>query len=160
MTESARWRRRGTSILGAPREQVSGGHPIPRLIEKLRMKVEREPKWGLHDAPSDAAVARSPVPSRREALDGRAEIIGTHEQIDVGQVTLTRIVVEPMLKERALDRHHLNTRPGERPRRVADELGREHRGGCAAPDGVSVYCGLRHFGVLPQPGIKQTASVV
>jgi hypothetical protein len=25
---------------------------------------------------------------------------------------------------------------------------------------VSVYCGLRHFSNLPEPGIKQTPSVV
>jgi hypothetical protein len=83
-----------------------------------------------------------------------------YEQIDVAQRPLRRVVVEPVLVQRALDRHHWNSRLGKPARHVANELGRCHGGGGAAPSGVSVHCGLRHFGGLPLPGIKQTASVV
>ena len=124
------------------------------------MKVEREPKRSSQDTPPDTCVARSPVSGSLEPGDGVFEIARTHEQIDISQRPFGGIVVEPMLKEGALDRHHLNFGRSEPPRHVADELGREHRGSRTAPEGVSVYCGLRHFSILPEPGIKQTPSVV
>ena len=148
------------AILGAPFEQVVGEHAIPRPVEQLRMKVEREPKWSLQHPSSHAAMPGSRVTRGLEEIDGGAKVAGAHEQVDVRHRPLARIVVKPVLQERALDRHHLNARLGEPPCHVADELGGEHRCRCPAPIGASVYCGLRHFVILSDPGIKQTASVV
>ena len=147
-------------IRGTPHEQVSGGHPIPRVIKKLRVEVEREPKWSSHDTPPHTAVARSLVSGSFEPGHRCSEIVRTDEKIDIGQRPFRGVVVEPMLEEGPLDRHHLDSGPSEPPRHVTDELGREHRGRHAAPEGVSVYCRLRHFSILPEPGIKQTPSVV
>ena len=122
------------------------------------MKIQRKAERRLHHDRAYAAPSSSPVALGLEPLDGPAEILRTDKQIDVAQQPLTRVIVEPVLQERALDGHHWNAGLGQPPRHVAHEPGRSQRGDGAAAGGVSVHYGLLHLGGIERRWLRIKGS--
>lgn len=147
-------------VLGASGKQVVGGNPVAGGIEEPAMEIEREPKGSLHDHRTDSTTAHLPVAGGLEPFHGPVEIPWPDEKVDVSERSLARVLVKPVLKQNALQRHDRNSEIAEPPRHVSDERRRCHRARGPAARGLSVCCALSHCGDLPLPGIKGTASMV
>lgn len=148
------------SVGRASRKDVLGGQIVTGAIEKLRVQIERQAKGTPHQERSDAATPYRAVPCALENVVSRTSLLGANQHIDVGHGTLRGVVVQPVLEERAFDRHNVDPRMLEPLGHVADHFRCHDRGYGAAAHLRPIWGELWHFNGLSGAYIKQGGSMV